>query len=258
METNVAWTAGAESSGLHDNRSAMTGENDVTILVNDAHFELRGVLIGGIHPRYNWQLLPRALTAAEAAEVEPAGSTNHKYGVFDGVIYDDAIPSTSVPTAQPNYTLVYDNYDYSKADDAAQNDVYVALEFVNNGDSFWGRENLIPSGGVFYLGAKLSVNPKELNNPDQAQVITWPTNHEVPPIKEGTNNSEVEGKSKQIPRVFIQDFLTKATFRIGRESLKYAYYSVPDLKTSQMSFGLSVDLSWESGFEYDLEFGQNN
>ena len=258
METNVAWTSEASSSGLHDNRHAMTGENDVTIDVANTHFELRGVLIGGIHPRYDWQLLPRALTQEEAAEMESGSSTVHKYGIFDGVIYDDAIPSTSVPTAIPNYTLVYDNYDYSKADDAAQNDVYVALEFVNNGDSFWGRENLIPSGGVFYLGAKLSINPKELNDPNQTQVITWPTDHEVPPIKEGTEDSQLEGKSKQIPRVFIQDFLTRATFRIGRESLKYAYYSVPDLKTSQMSFGLSVDLSWESGFEYDLEFGQNN
>ncbi len=251
LETNVAWTADAASHGLDDNRHAMTGENDVTIPVSDANFELRGVLIGGVHPRYNWQFIPRALTSEEQAAT--IGS-DPKYGVFDGVIYDDAVPSTAIPTTQPNYTLVYDNYDYSKGDSDAQNDVYIALEFVNNGDPFWGRDNRIPSGGVFYLGAKLTVNPKQLADPSADQTLTWPTDHQIPPIYEDGNN---RGQSKRIPRVFIQDFLTKATFRIGVNSLKYAYYSVPDLATSQMSFGLSVDLSWESGYEYDIEFGEN-
>ena len=250
LETNVAYTADAVSSGLDDNRHAMTGENDNTIDTEEANFQLRGVLVGGVHPRYNWQLIPRALTAKEQAAKE-SDNTTPKYGVFDGVIYDDAIPSTSIPTSQPNYTLVYDNYDYSKADNVAQNDVYVALEFVNNGDAFWGRDNLIPAGGVFYLGAKLTVAPKELGNSDATQTISWPDDHQIPPINEET------GLSKQIPRVFIQDFLTKATFRIGQNSLKYAYYSVPDLATSQMSFGLSVELSWASGYEYDIEFGEN-
>lgn len=251
LETHVAWASGITS--VTDNRHTMTGgaENDREILLEDTHFILRGVLIGGVHPRYNWQFVPRALTDEEAAVVLP-GTTTKKYGVFDGVIYDDAIPSTAIPTTAPNYTLVYDNFDYTKTGTAPQNDVYVALEFVNQGDAFWGRDNLIPSGGVFYLGAKLTVAPKKLTgDTTQDQEIAWPTDHQVPPIDETT------GASKQIPRVFIQDFLTKATFRIGTNSLKYAYYSVPDLASSQMSFGLSVDLSWESGYEYDIEFGAN-
>lgn len=243
LETNVAWTADAVENGINDNRHAMTGENDVTIPIADAHFELRGVLVGGVHPRYDWQFLPM-------------NHGDNTLGNFDGVIYDDAIPSTSIPTATPNYTLVYDNYDYSKDDNATQNDVYIALELVNNGDAFWGKNNLIPPGGVFYLGAKLTAVPKQLaeGHTDDDQEISWPTDHQIPPIYEDGNN---RGKSKQIPRVFIQDFLTKATFRIGVNSLHYAYYSVPDLATSQMSFGLSVELKWETGYEYDLEFGEN-
>lgn len=252
LETNVDWTAEAASSGLLDNRAAMTNnaEGNRTILVADAHFTLRGILIGGIHPRYNWQFLPRALTSAEAAE-KLSDNVTPRYGNFDGVIYDDAVPFTAVPTKedatyQSNYTLVFDNLDYSKADNLTQNDVYVALEFVNGGDAFWGRDNLIPSGGVFYLGAKLTLNGQ---NKENNTIITWPTDHQVPPIDETT------GASKQIPRIFMQDFLTKATFRIGRQSLQEAYYSVPDLASSQMSFGLSVDLSWETGYVYDIELG---
>lgn len=252
LETNVAWTADAASGGLNDNRNAMTGETDRTISVNDAHIQLRGILIGGVHPRYNWQFIPRALTTEEAAAKLP-DNTTERYGEFDGVIYDDAVPSASIPTASPNYTLVYDNYNYSDVFNSGnQNDVYVALEFVNGGEAFWGRDNLIPHDGVFYLGAKLTVAPKELNDPNSTQTITWPSNHQIPPINETT------GASLEIPRVFIQSFLTKATFRIGVNSLKYAYYTVPNLASSQMSFGLSVDLSWESGYEYDLEFGANN
>lgn len=251
LETNVAYSG----TSFDDNRQAMTGEDNVTFALSDMKLELRGVLIGGVNPRFNWQLIPRALTETESAAVNP-GTSIKKYGTFDGVIYDDAIPSTAIPTATPNYTLVYDNYDYTKADNVTQNDVYVALEFVNNGDAFWGRDNLIPKGGVFYLGAKLTVAPNKLEegHTDDPQDIVWPTDHQIPPIYESGDNA---GKSKQIPRVFIQDFLTKATFRIGQKSLQYAYYSVPDLATSQMSFGLSVDLSWESGYEYDLVFGNN-
>lgn len=255
METSVAWSADVVSSGtLEDNRYEMTdhAQADRSIPKEDAKFILRGVLIGGVHARYDWQFLPRKLTAAEQAELIP-GTDTKKYGNFDGVIYDDDIPNTAIPTptGEPNYTLVYDNYDWIKADDAAQNDVYVALELVNNGDPFWGRDNLIPNNGVFYLGAKLSVAPDKIGDTSGKQSITWPTHYQVPPIDETT------GLSKQIERVFIQDFLTKVTFRIGKQSLHYAYLTIPDLRSSQMSLGLSVDLSWKNGYIYDLEFGNN-
>ena len=54
--------------------------------------------------------------------------------------------------------------------------------------------------------------------------------------------------------MFIQDFVTSALFKIGLNSLKYAYVTVPDLRSSQMSLGLSVDIQWQNGFEYDIEF----
>ncbi len=59
------------------------------------------------------------------------------------------------------------------------------------------------------------------------------------------------GESKQIPRVFIQDFMTTAVFKLSADALKKAYYTMPDLRTSNMSLGLSVDLQWETGYVVD-------
>lgn len=236
------------TSALQDNRKQITNnkEQNKTIYTSSANLQLRGVLIGGVNPRMNWQFV-RKYTSGE-------------YSYFDGVIYDHSLPegAVSIPASpslatEPNYTLVYDNYN-SSGDGAIgdQNDVYVALELVNGGEAFYGRDNLIPHDGIFYLVAKLT-KPTATSLP----AAKWPTDHQIPPLYGVDENQtaivalgENAGKSKQIARVFIQDFMTSATFAIGAESLQHAYYSVPDLRASQMSLGLSVDLQWTSGIDY--------
>ena len=252
LKTSVAWTTEATGAGhLLDNRKAMTNnaETDREIDLADTKLELRGVLIGGVNPRMNWQFLRRDNIPGKAED-----SSTDYYPNFDGVIYDDAIANTGIPTPADgeNYTLVYDNYNSGLADDATQSSVFVALEFVNNGDDFWGRDNLIRKGGVFYLCAELK------NDTTNQGSITWPTYYQIPPLY-GVDGAEVPsgkvaGQSKQIPRVFIQNFMTTAIFRIGLKSLQKAYSSVPDLRSTQMSLGMSVDLSWQSGYTYDIEF----
>lgn len=229
---------------LQDNRHAMTDEEDKTINLSAAQLQLRGILVGGVNPRMNWQFIRKYTSTGNHEELGDLS-------LFDGVIYDHSLPSNAVPTASPNYTLVYDNYNSSEGGTAdKQNDVYVALEFVNGGESFWGRDNLIPSGGVFYLVALL---PKPTN--EQGAGLNWPTDHQIPPVwgvdDEEVPQGKVAGESKQIPRVFIQDFMTTVTFIIGQTSLQNAYYSVPDLRASQMSLGLSVDLQWTQGLDYE-------
>ena len=181
-----------------------------------------------------WQYLKRG------ASGDPA--------LFNYVVYDDHIASSAIPTAAPNYTLLFDNYDATLPDNG-QADVYVALEIQNNGDDFWGRDNMVRSGGTFYLLGQLKNS--------EGGTITWPTNYQVPPIYgvdgEDIPSGKTAGASKQIPRVFIQDFMTKATFRIGQMSLHNAYVTTPDLRTTQMSLGLSVDLSWETGYEFFVD-----
>ncbi len=240
LKTAVDYTS---AEIFYDNRSHFTDgyELDQSFTKSTLDIQLRGILIGGVNPRMNWQFT-RLYT-------NDSPSTVFDYTKFDGVIYDDQVNYSSLPTTgNETYTLVYDNYNST---DDNQNDVYVTLEFVNNGADFWGKENLIKSGSVFYLLAKLTPTTS-------STAITWPTDHQIPPLYgvngETVPEGEVAGKSKQIPRVFIQDFITSATFRIGEKSLQNAYYSVPDLRSSQMSLGLSVDLSWQSGFNYDITF----
>jgi hypothetical protein len=40
-------------------------------------------------------------------------------------------------------------------------------------------------------------------------------------------------------------------------SLQGAYVTIPDLRSSQLSFGLSVDLNWRSGLTFDADLGGN-
>jgi hypothetical protein len=71
--------------------------------------------------------------------------------------------------------------------------------------------------------------------------------HPLPPYN--TN-----GTTKQAYRVFIQDYVTEATFNIGETSLQNAFVTVPNLKASQTSLGLNVDITWRTGLTYDVTF----
>ena len=248
LKTSVALQSGVTK--LSDNRFALSGEKEVdqTFTIDGTHhpIALTGVLVGGVNPRYDWQFL-RKYSSYDTT------SQPMDFSQFDGVIYDDQLPSSLVPTpaGSENYTLVYDNYNSSdggEADD--QNNVYIALEFQNvSGLPFWGRENLIPDKGKFYLVAQISNTEARQNS------ITWPTDHQIPPVygvdEETVPTGKNPGESKQIPRVFIQDFLTTAVFKLSEDALKNAYYTMPDLRTSNMSLGLSVDLAWEAGYVVD-------
>ena len=228
-------TSVAVDGQLYDNRSAMSGGKESDQPIANSSIKLSGVLVGGVNPRYNWQFLRKYDTTPEEGM---------DFSQFDGVIYDDQIVDPTIPTpaGKSTYTLVYDNYNSSVAANA-QNDVYIALEFENQGKDFWGRDNMIPAGSKFYLVSKLV-----FANAYESQTITWPTDHQIPPIYlEGAN----AGKSQQIPRIFIQDFMTSVTFTMNGNSLKRAYFTMPDLRSANMSLGLSVDLQWGSGYVFD-------
>lgn len=243
LETKVQFASGILK--LKDNNHAVqeyklggvtlpaSEEPDNEITITNTMFKLTGLLIGGQYKKVGWDYLPLL------------GDGNPQ-----GFVYDKAIPTDSqtvpTPTGKQNYTLVLDNFKaasissgiYTPA--AAQDKVYVALEFLNNtGVDFFGNANLIPKGGYFYIIGCLDPAAAGLT------AITWPTDRPVPPYT-------AAGASQEVTRVFIQDFLTKATFTIGENSLKSAYLTVPDLRSSSMSLGLSVDLKWESG----LDFGE--
>ena len=57
--------------------------------------------------------------------------------------------------------------------------------------------------------------------------------------------------------------MTVANFRFDANagehtsSLQNAYVTIPDLRSSQLSFGLSVDLMWREGMVFDADLGGN-
>lgn len=141
---------------------------------------------------------------------------------YDHTIYDRQMTTADNKiynggTGTTNYTLVLDNAN------ATTKSVYVTLELVNNtGVDFYGVDGLVPNGGTFYLIGTL--DPETGGN----------------------------GDSKQ-DHVFVKSHRTIANFKIGAESLKKAYNTIPDLRSTQISLGLAVDLEWKDGITFEVE-----
>lgn len=205
-----------------DDTIADTDEPDKQITVKDNSFKLVGLVISGQPKQVGWDFLPKS-------------------GSEYGYVYDYAITGGGVipkdGNSVPNYTLVFDNYNATSAADGKDQDkVYVALELLNNsGEDFFGEHNVIRDGGTFYLIGELNLEGKT--------APTWPTFHPLPPYK-------ADGSSIKTPRVFMQDYMTSANFVIGENSLKHAYMTVPDLRYSSLTLGLSVDIQWSTGIDF--------
>ncbi len=221
-----------DGTEFQDNRAAVVGSSSTNQILSKTDvekFTLTGVLVGGQINQLGWDYLAKT----------PATSSNWNY-----VVYDNKIPNDGkIPTVidKENYTLLFDNYNSTLAANA-QSDVYVALEFVNNSEkAFYGKGNIVPVGGTFYLVAKLT---KGANT-----IASWNSTYAIPPY----NGS---GASSEITRIFVQDFMTTATFKIGNTSLQNAFVTMPDLRSTQSSLGLSVNLDWQTGLSFETVLGQ--
>lgn len=226
LQTKVA----LNGTSFNDNRRAIVpSEADQVLTEAEVKgMQLTGIIVGGQNHRLGWNYLAKANETSD----------------WDYAIFDNQIESATIPTGA-NYTMVFDNY--HTGDQAAQTDVLVALEFQNNsGKDFYGKGNLVRQGGKFYLVGKLQLGDNRIGtaNGISGSATAWPTKYAIPPYT-------ASGASQEITRVFIQDYLTTATFKIGAESLKNAFITVPDLRSTQTSLGLSVDLNWREGLDFD-------
>ena len=214
LQTNVI----LDGTTFNDNHEASDG---VIFTVDDVKkFKLKGVLIGDQYKEVGWNYL------------STGDGDNKNFVIYDNKIADENILSSTSP--KPNYTLVFDNY----AGDT-QSYVLVALEFKNESEKdIYGLGGMIPKNGTFYLAGKLDLGSKTI------AAEKWPSTYAIPPYN-------TDGSSKEITRVFVQDFMTTATFKLGLNSLKKAYTTVPDLRSTQTSLGLSVDLNWREGLNFD-------
>lgn len=234
LETRIAYGA----TTLEDNRAKVVGQgvSNTKIAVSDNSFRFTGLVVGGQPRNVGWNFLVRPT---------PEDPSKTTYGfVYDSAVHEDAqkIPADGSKTSQPNYTVLFDNYTPAET----QRKVRVALEFQNNtGADFYGNHNLIRNGGYFYILA-------ELDPAKSTRSITWPADdsYVIPPYT-------ADGKSQKVPRVFVQDYITEATFKFAENSLQFAYLSVPDLQVSSLTMGLSVDCTWTEGRKYGVVVGGN-
>lgn len=213
-----------------------TDEPDKEITVNGTSFQLIGVIIGGQSKKVGWDFTPK--------------TTGNTVGyIYDKAIPENAekIPGTVNTPSVANYTLVFDNYTTAGT---GQEQVYVALELKNNtGQDFYGKHNLIRNGDSFYLVGVL--NPANYTAESTPVAFPWSSlvhssnDHPLPPYN--TTN----GNSIEAVRVFIQDFMTTANFWFGEKSLQQALLTVPDLRHSSLTLGLSVDMNWSTGITFE-------
>ncbi|MBR1415386.1 MAG: hypothetical protein IJ570_05935 [Prevotella sp.] len=222
------------NANIQYQRSGATeANNNFDVSLNDTHFQLTGVLVGGQEPEVGWNYLAKSTTPG-----------------FGSMVYDN-VGTINIPAATADnggeksavaYTLLWDNWQESLKGQK-QREVYVALEFKNNTAGFWGENNFIREGGTFYIVGKLDPNSGR-STTDLSEGITWPDNQALPPYA-------ADGSTVKQRRVFMQDFMTTADFVIGPTSLQHALVAVPDLRSGQISLGLSVDLHWQTGLSFN-------
>lgn len=235
LQTQIQMAAGI-ASNMEDNMQALyplATENQKNI--DGTKFEVTGILIGGQPKSVGWDMTNPGLK-------ELTGENSNGREVFDQVIYDQDIPfTTAIPVATsttennysaPNYTLVLDNY----TSGGTQKPVRFALELVNgSGKDFYGKDGMIPAGHTFYLCGEL--------NPSGASYT---------PASRGSG-TDYRVTQEATPRVFVQDYKTIANITISDDALQKAYSSIPDLRATEVLFGLSVDLKWEAGITFNVE-----
>ena len=148
---------------------------------------------------------------------DPVSTESFANTIYDKVMNGSMVAKNETSASNANYTLVFDN---KKSD--PQSPVYVTIELENNSDkNFYGKDGIILKGAKFYLVGQLNPNETGLTNPNS------------------------------VNRVFVQDYVTTANFKI--KDLKSAYNCIPDLRTSGINVGLAVDLDWKSGITFDVD-----
>lgn len=148
---------------------------------------------------------------------KPASDGDRTMTIYDKSV-SDVTAGYNLSTTTTNYTLVLENTKTSGDADK----VNVAIELTNNsGGDFYGADGVIKDGATFYLVGQLDM--AKLNTGDNPNSLT---------------------------SVFEQDYTTVATFTIS--SLKNAYNCIPDLRGTQLSLGLAVDLQWKTGVNFDV------
>lgn len=251
-------------TALKDNNSVLhEGEQDNVIPVtaqSGSGLVVTGIIVAGQADVVGWDYTRYPDSGAYSGFAwnttdKKFDNANFAENPFDKMIYDRVYTPFAVGATNTVYTMVWDNYDATKSADA-QSDVYVAVELVNStGEDFWGEMNLVRNGGVFYLLGKLDLATAVTNartNNSGAFTDLSRDYYCYPPF------DPANGNTINAPRVFMQDYMTTANLVFGEDCLKHAYVTVPDLRSSQVSLGVSVDMAWTPGLAFEVDMGKLN
>ena len=196
---DLATQVKVSSSPIKDNQGNI-------VSVPAGGYQMTGILIGG-QKNVDFKFYPI--------------STAPEYTLYDKTVQNKVGAALYAKTGEYsdlNHTLVLETAG------AANEEVRIAVEFVNNGKDFYGHNGqLIPAGGKFYLVASLKVNAPGTTKPFAS-----------------------------MNQVFKQDYTTTASLNIT--TLENAYNVIPDLRAPQLEFGMSVDLKWQTGMKFEVDF----
>lgn len=215
---NLKLTIKADGDNLYDNASQKGGQvKDQNINVN-GKLKMTGVLVGGQPSEVAWNYEPTSTATFDRTVYD------NKMNKSADDVDDEGIAVPVNGTSEklvPNYTLVLDNKN-NNATGSQANVVYVTVELVNGTDvDFYGVDGMVPKGGKFYLVGMLDMSTVS------------------------------DAKKNGCDHIFVQDRTTVANFTIS--SLKNAYNNIPDLRSTSVSVGLAVNLTWEKGIEFNVE-----
>lgn len=244
------------NSGLHD------GEQDNEVPITGGGLLVTGLIVSGQADVVGWDYVRRPDggkydSMTWNADTKVFDGVTYSDNKFDKMVYDVVSNPFKVGASNVIYTMLWDNYDATKSP-GEQPDVYVGLELINNtGEDFWGEMNLVRQGSTFYILGKLDLSEaiKAAQKSDASAFTNLSPkdlNYFYPPFDPST------GATINVPRVFMQDYKTIANLILGTDALKHAYVTLPDLRSSQVSLGLSVDMNWTGGLVFDVEMGVLN
>jgi hypothetical protein len=193
------------------------GAAEDQINIDGTKMKVTGLLIGGQPANVDWNMI-------------------NPDDAFTKIIYDNDITFketalSATTTTADNYTIVLDNF---KTGDQAN--VYFALQLTNGDKDFYGKYGMIPKDHTFYLVGTMTL---------PASSDGWIAKHK-------TAHPDYRITEEATQRVFVQDYMTTATVTISADALKNAVSSIPDLRSTETVFGLSVDLKWETGLSFDV------
>lgn len=259
LKSTVRYADGV--TALLDNNAALhPGEQDnsIPVTASSGGFMVTGIVVGGQADVMGWNFT----RYPDSGDYTAMGwdATNQCYtglnfanNPFNKMIYDRVVDGYKIgQNTDPIYTMVWDNYDATKKA-TEQSDVYIAIELYNQtGQDFWGELNMVRKNGIFYLVGKLSLSAAiasaRAKSEDAFKNLSR-KDYNYPPY------NPVTGETVNAPRVFMQDYVTEATLLLNADALKHAYVTVPDLRTSQVSLGLSIDLTWQPGLGFVVNMG---